>query len=104
MQTLKEIQNNISKRDVKKYISSESNKIQKTRFYKSLTGWKIIVETKQDIKKSNYIHTLSYFDIQSVKYKNGFLYSTQFCENPKAIVDYINYLKNFQNYIKNNNL
>tara|TARA_R100000544_G_C2200999_1_gene46712 strand:+ start:128 stop:430 length:303 start_codon:yes stop_codon:yes gene_type:complete len=100
MNTLKEIKNNISKKDVKKYISTGTNRIQKTRFFKTLNGWQIIVETKQDISKSNYIHTLSYFDIQSVKYKDGFLHSTQFCKNPKAIVDYINYLKNFQKHIK----
>jgi len=95
MKTLKEIKQKISKRDIKKYISYNETKVFKTRFYKGLDNKAcIIVETKQDVKDNEYVYNLSYFDIQSVRYINGFLYSTQFCKIPKAVERYIEYLKN----------
>ena len=87
----------------KHYNASEDNspcyhyaKIQKTP---CLRKDMIMVYTTQCATDKPYVYSLSYFNIQSVRYnkRKNTLESTQICKNPNAVLNYIEYLINIKN-------
>jgi len=80
----------------KHYNASEDTKIQKTPY---LRKDMIMVYTTQCATDKPYVHSLSYFKIQSVRYnkRKNTLESTQICKNPNAVLNFIEYLINTKN-------